>query len=1323
MSEAEYNEEQRPRSRWRWLAWIGGVLLALIVILVGFVGWVLNTESGTRWAATRAVGFLDGKLELAQVTGALAGPLTFGGIRWVDPESGVDVRVTRVTVDVALKELLSKRVHVQVLDVNGVDVRLSEPTKKDEEKKPFSLQPPIELLLDKFTLKDARVSRDGKDLFVARAAEASATWTGKGISIQRFIVDSPDGNVRLVGDVAGGPAGSNIYNGKLSGNFSWKVADAQYVGELTATSAEQKLNAQIQLSAPFAARANATLGETEELPWQLTLDVPQFDPRKELLPDSSIESLAAAINAHGDLTFVELRGNVAMNGQSLEIDPARVRYKDQLLTLEALTLKDPKRRGTLSATGTVRFASADAGAGADANAAGGANAAASSAARQARTNAPVPTGPQPGTPSTQPAPPFVADLNVTWTDVELPKEWVGQALATHGNLKVAGSMATFNANGQLALGPPNKLADIALDVAGTPEQVQVKRFEILQKTGSLAATGTVLLKPRIGWQINANAKTFDPGAIVAGWPGKLGFALDTKGELQEKGPNASLNLKNLNGTLRGRAIAGQAALTVNPQKVVAGTLNVSSGKSSVSIEGRAGQSMDVDTEFDVASLEDWVPKTTGVVNGKFHITGAWPKLAIQGGAQGHDIAFGEYSVKTVDVKADVQNPTSPEGSASINAKTIIAAGFEFSAIDFEASGSEKAHKAHLKATGQPLSTEVNLQGAREGTDGWAGTVDQLNINATGISPLSLREPVKVTFNPRAFSVSQTCLAGDQMSACVTAAQDESGELNAKYTLEHLPLGLVAALAMPDLPLRIEAVIEGNGDIRRTKEGTLFGEAHLSSASGRVSEVDAPPQEDASDALLTYENLKLDAQLAGETAQGTLSSSLNKGGSLAGEVKLANLSGAAPGIDGNAKLSIPDLSPVGLFVPQLANVKGAGEANLAITGTIPEPQITGTAQLRDLSAEAPQVGLKLHDGQIMADIKPGNVVEITGQLGSGSGKVDITGHTDAAGVMFVKVKGKDFQAANIPGANVTIEPDLTFERSKERMILYGRTHIAKAQIDISKLPKQQGATQASQDVVVIDDNKIIEQSKSVPLEVNVGLTMGKENTGVAQLGKGDVRLIGYGLDAEVQGWLDVHEKPGEPTTGDGEINLSGIYKAYGQDLTIQTGRLLFAGQAINDPQVNLVATRTVDAVTAKLTVSGRAQKPQLEVSADPTMSQTQALSYLVTGKPINEVGSGEGDLVQSAARSLGGAAGNFLAQGIGKRLGISDFGVQDNDQVGAAFTVGQYLSPRLYLSYGVGLFEPGQILTLRYRISNRISLEAQQGPISQKAGINYRVEKK
>jgi len=351
------------------------------------------------------------------------------------------------------------------------------------------------------------------------------------------------------------------------------------------------------------------------------------------------------------------------------------------------------------------------------------------------------------------------------------------------------------------------------------------------------------------------------------------------------------------------------------------------------------------------------------------------------------------------------------------------------------------------------------------------------------------------------------------------------------------------------------------------------------------------------------------------------------------------------------------------------------------------------------------------------------VKIAGEISSGKGKATIDGETNEAGALTVRVKGADFQAADIPGASVVIAPDLTFQRTQDRMQLWGQVTIPTAQVDLSKLPKVESGTSASPDVVVIDDPNPIDKSKSVPLEVNVGLIIGKKNTALSGYAKDEVRLIGYGLNATVDGWLDVHERPGDPTTGNGEIHLTGIYKAYGQDLTIEQGRLLFAGQPIDDPQVNILATRTVEAVKAKLTVSGSAKKPQLEVSADPTKSQTEALAYLVTGKPLSEANSGEGDLVQSAARSIGGAAGNLLAKGLGKRLGISDIGVQDSDEIGgSAFTVGQYLSPRLYLSYGVGLFEPGQVVTLRYRVNSKVSLEASQGPLNQKAGINYRIEK-
>jgi translocation and assembly module TamB len=190
-------------------------------------------------------------------------------------------------------------------------------------------------------------------------------------------------------------------------------------------------------------------------------------------------------------------------------------------------------------------------------------------------------------------------------------------------------------------------------------------------------------------------------------------------------------------------------------------------------------------------------------------------------------------------------------------------------------------------------------------------------------------------------------------------------------------------------------------------------------------------------------------------------------------------------------------------------------------------------------------------------------------------------------------------------------------------------------------------------------------------------------------------------------------------------VTGRYKAYGQDLTIQEGRLLFANSPLDNPNLNLTATREVDEVVVGLKASGTAKNPVLTVFSDPAMGQTEALAYLVTGKPLDQVGQseGEGDALQSAARSLGTAAGGLLAKNVGKRLGIDEFGIRDDDMIGgAAFTVGQYLSPRLYLSYGVGLFEPGEVVTLRYKLTDSLALQAQSGTSESRAGVEFRRER-
>ena len=149
------------------------------------------------------------------------------------------------------------------------------------------------------------------------------------------------------------------------------------------------------------------------------------------------------------------------------------------------------------------------------------------------------------------------------------------------------------------------------------------------------------------------------------------------------------------------------------------------------------------------------------------------------------------------------------------------------------------------------------------------------------------------------------------------------------------------------------------------------------------------------------------------------------------------------------------------------------------------------------------------------------------------------------------------------------------------------------------------------------------------------------------------------------------------------------------------------------------------MTAGLRIRGNAQSPELTVFSDPPMSQANALSYLVAGKPIDEIGAGDSEAgaMQTAARSIGAAGGGLLAKSLGKRLGVDELAVKDEEMIGgAALTVGQYLSPRLYLSYGVGLFEPGDVITLRYKLSDELAVKTQRGPEDTRAGIEYRIEK-
>src|SRR5690606_33639923 len=69
-----------------------------------------------------------------------------------------------------------------------------------------------------------------------------------------------------------------------------------------------------------------------------------------------------------------------------------------------------------------------------------------------------------------------------------------------------------------------------------------------------------------------------------------------------------------------------------------------------------------------------------------------------------------------------------------------------------------------------------------------------------------------------------------------------------------------------------------------------------------------------------------------------------------------------------------------------------------------------------------------------------------------------------------------------------------------------------------------------------------------------------------------RFEGFGLKAEITGQLSLREGPGTLPVASGELLLHGRYRAYGQDLTLERGRILYTGVPLDSPGLDLRASR-------------------------------------------------------------------------------------------------------------------------------------------------------
>jgi translocation and assembly module TamB len=226
---------------------------------------------------------------------------------------------------------------------------------------------------------------------------------------------------------------------------------------------------------------------------------------------------------------------------------------------------------------------------------------------------------------------------------------------------------------------------------------------------------------------------------------------------------------------------------------------------------------------------------------------------------------------------------------------------------------------------------------------------------------------------------------------------------------------------------------------------------------------------------------------------------------------------------------------------------------------------------------------------------------------------------------------------------------------------------------------------------------------------------------------DVQVEAAGFKGKLQGSLTVEQTPQLSPRGSGTIQVAaGDYRIYGQDLAIERGRVLFSGGPIDNPGLDLRVSRSYkensEDISVGAQISGTLRAPHLELFSQPAMPDSSIISYLIFGRAPDTTSETENALLYQAASALATTGSSSTVKNISDTLGLDELSLKGGQSLNdAALVIGKYLSPELYISFGIGLFEAAETFNLRYKITDRLSLESSTSGDQSGADVIYTIE--
>ncbi|MCL9780499.1 translocation/assembly module TamB [Vibrio sp. S4M6] len=899
------------------------------------------------------------------------------------------------------------------------------------------------------------------------------------------------------------------------------------------------------------------------------------------------------------------------------------------------------------------------------------------------------------------------DLKLSNASAQWPLRGKSDYRAYVKQLDVKGSLDKyhFDLNGMVDGGQIPK-SSIDTTGSGSLQGLNFQTTRITTLGGNLDGKVSLDWHSLFTWQADLNLANIQPAKQWPDYQGTLNGNINTQGGLTSQG-GWQMNFPNIDvqGSVRAQPfrLLGSASASDHQGNgnyaIETPNLVLSHGPNSITAQGDLGDHWNMHLAIKVPKLSQTLSGAKGQIEGTVRVSEALAKPKISLNLTANNIAWQDMlSLKQASLVGDVSPLSNYQGKVVLHSQKLDYQNTLIQSIAATLSGSLREQTLQLNVGSKRVSTNLTLTGGFKSSPSpvWHGRLNDMSLRSR-FGTWLLNKPTNISylFKQQQVELSPHCWVNGDSSLCLDSDAVIGKAGQAAVSIHDLSLHQVAGF-LPE-GVDFKGVANAKASIKWAPNQPPQLSLNLSMPNGSV--IRQSPKR----ASIDWSSITLGLNLKDNQLKSNWDVQVKNNGTLSGHLNIPDVRKKNKRIDGKLKVTKLNLDFLAPLLGTYSKLGADVESDLSIRGDLKRPQVYGQTRLDNILVKGDISPVDVDSGKVEIEFS-GQKSSLKGVIRTPEGEIQVSGGAQWRGLKDWKANAHVFAnglLVNVPPmAKLKVVPDLKIDVTPKLANITGNISLPSGEIVIEKLPPN--AIKVSKDQVILNSNLQPESKmQAIPfkLQSDVKISIGN-----------DVSISAFGLKGKLQGELHVTQNEKGPFVV-GEVNiLDGTYQSFGQDLQIQSGKVLMNGP-IDKPYIDITAIRnpanTQDQVTAGIKVTGPADDPVVSIFSDPALPQAQALSYLLRGQNLDTQGGNSAMTTTLIGLSLA-QSGKLVGQ-IGQAFGVQDLqldtsGAGDTSQV----NVSGYVLPHLQVKYGVGIFNQVGEFTVRYELLSNLYLEAVSG---------------